>query len=86
MTCHRLRILPAWFDAVKVGIKTVEVRKDDRDYRVGDILHLMQYDPEKDRTTNKSVNVVVTHILRHDDLPQGIPEGFVVLSIKRWTE
>lgn len=39
MKKHELKILPQYFQAVWSGIKTFELRKDDRDYQLG-IRHL----------------------------------------------
>lgn len=41
---HNLKITPKYFDAVKYGIKTFKVRKDDRDFEVGDYLNLREWD------------------------------------------
>jgi len=38
MTEHVLKLNQRYFDAVKNGIKTFEVRKDDRDFKLGDTL------------------------------------------------
>ena len=40
MKHHYLKILPEYYEAVKSGDKTFEVRKNDRDYQVNDVLHL----------------------------------------------
>lgn len=32
---HELKIIPQYFEAVVKGIKTFELRKNDRDYKVG---------------------------------------------------
>ena len=82
---HTLKIRPQFFDSVKNGIKTCEIRRNDRDFRVGDTLHLREWKPgtwEKDGYTNRSCEAVITHILTHDELPEGIPDGFVALSIR----
>lgn len=39
---HDLKILPRYFDAVEDGSKPFEVRRNDRDYQVGDILLLRE--------------------------------------------
>ena len=40
MTQHKLKLNDRFFDAVVNGIKTFEIRKDDRGFRVGDTLVL----------------------------------------------
>lgn len=37
---HQLKIAPKYFNAVVAGQKTAELRKDDRGYKVGDVLSL----------------------------------------------
>jgi len=37
---HEHKILPEFFEAVILGFKTFEIRKNDRDYKVGDIVFL----------------------------------------------
>jgi len=39
---HELKIREAWFDRVQAGEKRAEVRKHDRDFQVGDTLHLIR--------------------------------------------
>ena len=41
---HELKIKPVYFEAVKEGIKTFELRKDDRNFKVGDILLLREWE------------------------------------------
>ena len=43
MTIHELKIWPQYFDAIASGIKTFEVRKDDRGFAVGDTLVLKEW-------------------------------------------
>ena len=44
-TTHDLKCVPPFFDDVLEGRKTFEIRKNDRDYRVGDTLILNEYQP-----------------------------------------
>ena len=85
MTKHSLKINPVYFDAVKNGIKTFEIRKNDRDYRVGDTISLGEWVPgtiEAGSWTGRRVKVAITYILTHDDFSDGISEGYVILGIK----
>lgn len=80
---HNLKILPPFFQAVWNDEKRCELRKDDRDYQVGDIILLMEWDGEK--YTGSCLLVEITHILRN--CPEyGLQDGYCILSIKHWGE
>jgi hypothetical protein len=42
-TTHRLKTIDRYWDAVKCGEKTFEVRKNDRAFQTGDILELERW-------------------------------------------
>lgn len=65
---HDLKIWPCFFEATATGLKTNEVRKNDRDYRRGDILNLREWDPETQKFTGRGISVEVTHVLDIHDL------------------
>lgn len=72
---HELKILPEYFTAVASGIKSFEIRKNDRGYNVGDILRLNEYENGK-----YTGNVHVVEITYITDYAQ--QDNFVVLGIK----
>lgn len=41
---HELKIKPQYYEDIKIGLKPFEIRKNDRDFKLGDILILN--DPE----------------------------------------
>lgn len=43
---HDLKVQPPFFDHLKSGDKTFEVRRDDRGYQKGDTLRLREFDPK----------------------------------------
>lgn len=78
MARHELKTWPEYFRAVASGLKNFEVRKNDRDYKVGDILILQEFDPETNEYTGEYVGREVTYILGK---PPFVPEGYVIMSI-----
>ncbi|MTD42482.1 DUF3850 domain-containing protein [Erwinia sp. CPCC 100877] len=75
---HELKILPQYFDAVVSGRKRFEIRKNDRDYQVGDLLILNEWD---NGFTGDLYKAQVTYIT---DYAQ--QEGYVVIGIVPWEE
>ena len=43
MTIHKLKLNACYYDDSASGIKTFEIRKNDRDFKVGDILELREW-------------------------------------------
>lgn len=76
---HELKIYPEFFSAVVTGVKRAELRKNDRDYRVGDKLHLMETPRGSCHSTGEYINATITHIA---DVNEWMP-GYVLLSIER---
>ncbi|WP_436910019.1 DUF3850 domain-containing protein [Enterobacter kobei] len=74
---HDLKIYPEHFSAVCTGVKRAELRKNDRDYRAGDTLHLMETPCGSCHATGEFINVTITHVA---DVGEWMP-GYVLLSI-----
>lgn len=74
---HRIKIAPVHFNDVVFGIKRAEVRRHDRDYWVGDVLVLREW--EHGKFTGREARAQITHILPGDQ--HGIAPGYSVLSI-----
>lgn len=75
---HDLKIYPEFFSAVCTGVKRAELRKNDRDYLVGDTLHLMETLRGSCHRTGEYINVTITHIA---DVGEWMP-GYVLLSVE----
>ena len=78
MTEHKLKIKSEYFSAVINKTKTAEIRCNDRNYQVGDILILNEIDSLGNFTGN-NCSVIVTHVL---DDNQYLQTGFVMLSFR----
>lgn len=76
---HFLKTWPEYFDAIVSGEKRFELRKNDRDYRVGDRLDLAEFDPQGGHFTGREHTVQVTYVLQGGAF--GLPEGYAVMSI-----
>ena len=85
MTIHELKIKTDYFLKILEGKKTFEIRKDDRGFMEGDIIHfrilattllgadyIMETDPHLFK---------ITYVLRN--VPEyGLKEGYAILGIK----
>ena len=78
-TKHDLKTWPEYFNEVFLGHKTFEVRKNDRDFKVGDYLILKEWDPNTNSYTGRMLARKVSYILKGGEF--GVEEGYVVMSI-----
>lgn len=60
---HELKTWPVFFRAIIDGTKTFEVRENDRNFQVGDLLELREYDPDAEDYTGNKVCKKVIYIL-----------------------
>ena len=78
---HLLKCHPEPYDAMRAGLKHHEVRKDDRNYQVGDHLLLKRWDPKKERYyPGKQMQVEVTYKTNGGEY--GLPKKLCVLTIQ----
>ena len=78
MVEHKLKIKSEHYINVINGTKTAEIRYNDRNYQVDDILILNEID-ENGNFTGKNCAVIVTHVL---DDNQYLQTGYVMLSFR----
>lgn len=74
MTHHRIKITDHWGHKLHSGIKTFELRVDNRDYQTGDTIEFLNQDGQptylRDRT--------ITHVLKNIT---GLTPGWAILSL-----
>jgi hypothetical protein len=79
MATHKLKILPKYYEKVLTGEKTFELRKNDRNYKVGDKLILEEHHLYS--SSGRAYLCRITYILK-DCSEYGLKDGFVILGIK----
>ena len=75
---HELKILQKYFSPVWVGIKTFELRKIDRNFRIYDTLRLREWGPISGYS-GKEITVKIIYVL--EDV-EGLEKGYAILGIK----
>ena len=78
MKVHELKTVQPFFDQVASGKKKFELRNNDRDFKVADILILKLYDKGKDLFLGQDIAVRITYVL---DQFVGLQQGYCILSI-----
>jgi hypothetical protein len=75
---HEIKIAPEYYEAIKSGRKNFELRKNDRDYKVGDILILSEFGGEQSESKEPLVRIV-EYVLK-DCEQYGLKEGYCILG------
>ena len=73
---HYLKIYPEYYEAVASKDKPFEVRKNDREYQVGDKLILRECNG---RCSGRYITADVSYVLNN---PQFCAKGYVILGLK----
>ena len=87
MKLHELKIRHEYLIDVSLGTKTFELRKNDRDYQVGDLIRFI--DITKDYTENdiepyidENILYRITYVLKN--VPNyGLDKDYCILAIKK---
>lgn len=76
---HELKTWPEYFESILSGDKTFEVRKNDRDFKVGDIISLKEWNPATGIYTGRESQRRISYILTGGQF--GIEERYVVMGL-----
>ena len=83
---HALKLHKKYYEDSEKNLKTFEIRKNDRDFQVGDILKLVEYDPDMADKKMGLIGVTgrehfkeITYIL---DDAEYLKEGYVCLGLR----
>ncbi len=77
---HELKTWNEYFEEMFIGNKTFEIRKNDRDFKKGDILILKEWNPKTEKYTGREIAKNVTYLL--DGGIFGLEKGFVAMAIQ----
>lgn len=73
---HKLKLAKMFFEDVRLGRKSFELRKNDRDYQIGDILELREMD--NGEPTGRVIEKKITYILEGF---AGLKEDYCILAL-----
>lgn len=83
MKIHELKILPEYFEDVAKEIKTFEIRKNDRDFSVGDTLILREFNPRNTPNySGRKLRRQIVYLFRDAHSKFGLDKDYVILGIK----
>jgi hypothetical protein len=76
---HQLKCWPEYFLDLHKGLKTFEVRRGvDREYHVGDVLRLQEWNPQTRDYTGFEIQRVVRYVMHGDPF---LPEDMWILGL-----
>ena len=84
---HELKLCKRFYDVLKSGAKTYEVRRNDRGFKVGDTLILRPVTDDESRTYISNLRPLmaeITYMLAENGW--GIEEGYCVLALRNVKE
>ena len=81
MVTHKLKVWSEYMDDLISRKKSFEVRFNDRNFQLGDVLVLLEYDQKKNEYLDREFKVEVTYIL-DNSVFDAVKDGYVVMAIK----
>lgn len=91
MQTHRLKTKSCYFKDIASDRKSFEVRKNDRYFKAGDILILIELSERKldlniqgresEYETGAVKSARISYVLSHEQFPEGIELGYCVLGL-----
>ncbi len=86
MQTHDLKSWPEFFEPLFSGVKTFELRLNDRRFKVGDRLRLREFDDRKGIYTGREVSKTITYMI--DGIgpgcitpAKGLSRGYAILAL-----
>jgi hypothetical protein len=92
MAVHKLKSWPEFFEPLASGAKPFELRKNDRDYQLGDHLLLQEWEPRTQTYSGREVLRRISYVMRgvgHVGAIEpfkGLSSGYVILGLDNTQE
>lgn len=78
---HALKTIQPYFNQVKDGSKTFELRKFDRPFKPGDILMLQEFDAKDGIYSGEELQFTISYVLA-EATEFGLKKGYCILGLK----
>ena len=78
MKMHHKKLTQPYFDDVWSGDKRFELRKNDCDYEVNDLIILEEYDSISNTYSGRKIRAHIVYVLKDYD---GLEEGYCILGL-----
>lgn len=82
---HALKTHPEYFAEIAEGKKTFELRKMDRPFKIGDSIHLQEWNPETETYTGEELKFNIGYILK-DAEKMGLKKGYCIIGLEDHVE
>lgn len=86
MKTHTLRSWPQFFEPIVTGNRTHELRRNDRDFKVGDTLELHEFEPSTATYTGRTCRVSITSMTSAEEpcavSAEALNPAFCILSVR----
>lgn len=86
MKTHYLKTWPEYFKDLKEGLKDFEVRQNDREFSIGDIVVCQEYDPETKNYSGIELRFTIKYkACWSDDVIMGtaLKVGYCIIGLQR---
>lgn len=81
---HELKTWTEYFLLMVNGKKSFELRKNDRDFRVGQELLLKEYDKESEKCTGRVLQCKITYVLKGEEAENfGLKKGYCIMGLEK---
>lgn len=86
MRVHKVKSWPEFFQPLSEGIRTHELRRNDRSYQVGDMLEMHEFLPDRRVYSGRTLMMRITSITSASEpcavSEEALHSDFCILSVK----